>query len=171
MHPIAQTLLAQLTMLSNLKRRIWQDNQPTLEELVLRHGVGRVGAIQPHGNWRGEPRACFYNATRLTARDPQRWVYCEGYAIAHDLQIIVGEHAWVLDRKRNDVVVELTWELRGELVYLGIPFAPEYLFANVTRTRYGLLDAYWARWPLRTLPKETYLHPQHGILRRDFDGR
>lgn len=167
MSPLIPVLLKQLTTLDDLKRRAWGD-KGTIEAVVRQHGIGKVGARAPLRP--GLPKQCFYNATRLVQRDPKRWVYCEGYAITSNVDFIIGEHAWVLDRRHKDAVVELTWDFDGESAYLGIPFSPEYLLANVSRDRYGLLDNWQARWPLRTLPSQTYLHPESSILVRDFDG-
>lgn len=142
----------------------------SLERLVLRHGVGRYClADRWYGIKRGQLKDCYPNATRLTSSDPDRFIYMEGYGIRPELGIVVGEHAWVLDRERNFEIVDPTWRNTKGAAYIGIPFRFDYLIRQQRETRqYALLDAYWSGWPIKRLPVSEWLHPEAEQLPRDF---
>jgi len=147
-----------------------EDLLPTLHHQVLRYGVGRYcTADRWSGIKRGPIKNCYQNATRLVETDPDRFIYMEGYGNREDLGVVVGEHAWVLDKERGYEVIDVTWRDTKGAAYLGIPFRFDYLTNHTRKHRvYGLLDTPWSRWPIRSLPAEDWLHPDADKIPRDF---
>ena len=64
--------------------------------------------------WRGEPKACYYNARKL-ARQANRGRsvlrYCEGYACSNKLGLPLA-HAWCVDQEGR--VIDPTWDENPE---------------------------------------------------------
>lgn len=143
---------------------------PTLQHLVLQHGVGRYcTANKWAGIRRGAIKNCYGNAAQLVYSNPDRFIYVEGYGCREELGLVVGEHAWVLDRSRGFEVLDVTWRNTKAGAYLGIPFSYDYLSKQIAEHRYyGLLDTPWSRWPVRRLPVSDWLHPEAASIPRDF---
>jgi len=74
----------------------------------------------------GEPRECYKNATTLAVEYPDRYIYCEGYAVCEGIPIPI-EHAWVVDRTRKNVVVDNTWTDNKGVAYFGVEIELEKL--------------------------------------------
>lgn len=112
-------------------------------DFLLRHGqVFPVRAMPPDVPM-GLPRRCFSNAAELALRERDRFLYCEGYALA----VIPTAHAWCLDR--DGFVVDPTWPA-GEQ-YWGVAFRADYLYRTLLQNRQtGLLMNYAGGWPLFT---------------------
>ena len=70
----------------------------TAHGYLLQHGqewgphIARPEDVKP-----GEMKGCFVNAYQLAIRNPRRFFYVEGYAMA----VIPTEHAWCVDRAGN----------------------------------------------------------------------
>jgi hypothetical protein len=79
----------------------------------------------------GEPRECYKNATMLAVEHPGKYVYCEGYAVCDGIPIPI-EHAWVIDRTRNNVVVDNTWTDYKGVAYFGVEIELESLIARLS---------------------------------------
>ncbi len=143
----------------------------TLQGLVLKHGVGRYGSKLPKGIRKGAPKLCFMHAFNLMLQNEQRFIYCEGFGIKTSLGIVVGEHAWVLDKENNYQVVDKTWSNPDNGVYLGIPFKPTYVIEAVCKKKtYGLLDDWQNKWPvLREEDPNKFLHEEADKILRDFN--
>lgn len=100
-----------------------QLGHPTsLYAYVLEHGEpmapGRLARFM------GPTGFCFRNAGRLALRHPDRFAYCEGFALSVS-SVNLGvhflvQHAWVRDLKTGDLV-ETTWPDGGHSYY-GIEF-------------------------------------------------
>jgi hypothetical protein len=167
-----ERLIAQLYMKKSLveRYRSKSNNLPKiLEEIVLANGRGMYCIAN---RWRdirrGPLRNCFQNATHLAIGNLERFIYAEGYAVRPSLGLVVGEHAWLLDRQNNHSVIDPTWRDTKDGAYLGIPFSTEYLINQLMEHKvYGLLDAYWARWPLRSLPPDVWRHKD--VIIPDFE--
>lgn len=175
------SFIEQLKMMHNIQWGIVQNHKlefrTTLRGLVLNLGIGKFsdGWI-PQGISQGEVKQCFANATELMLLNNNRFIYTEGYAIRRNLGIVVGEHAWVLDKDNNYSVVDNTWENPEDSIYLGIPFQEQFVIeAAVKRGYYGLLDDWQNQWPLAREPDNSkFLHPDYDKIPRDFevpDGR
>jgi hypothetical protein len=171
MAELHEDLICQLYMRRQIfaKFRSYGSSLLTLEEIVLSCGRGMYCR---NDRWRGIRRGplhnCFQNASHLALSYPDRFVYVEGYAVRPDPTIVVGDHAWVLDRQDGHSVIDPTWRGTKGSAYLGIPFRTEYLSAQLGKHKiYGLLDAYWARWPLLHLPVEEWLHED--VVIPDFE--
>lgn len=117
-------------------------------DLVLDAGVPMRVRRDPHGR-RGERNLCFKNSLVRALEDPDRYVYCEGFAAGRVIPLL---HAWVFDRDLG-LAFETTWEEPGS-AYLGIGFDTVWADAQTTARGYhGLLDDWTRRWPLlRGLP-------------------
>lgn len=163
MTELHDTLIAQLYMRKTLMARFGNQNSAlprSLVEIVLVCGRGiYCRADRWRGIRRGPLRNCYQNAANLVISDPDRFIYAEGYAVRPDLGIVVGEHAWVLDRHHAHAVIDPTWRNTKGAAYLGIPFSTKYLYSQLAEHKvYGLLDTPWAKWPVRRLPPEQWLH-------------
>ena len=90
-----------------------------------------------------EDKQCFANALIYSCREPERYVYVEGYACS----VIPMAHAWVYDRAEGKII-DPTWSEIGK-AYCGVPFDPVAAQRFVYKTQvYGLIDCYSAGWPL-----------------------
>lgn len=105
-----------------IERSIGPGQKPTAR-LTLSHGLWFTPAIGRYGDlpW-GEPKQCFRNSLLWAMLQPDRFIYCEGYAVG----IIPIHHGWLIDRVTR-AVVDLTWRER-RFVYVGLPFRSEFLF-------------------------------------------
>ena len=63
-----------------------------------------------------EPGRCYKNAYQLVASNPDKYVYCEGFAMSPGL--IPLEHAWVVDRHGH--AIDPTWDKGAD--YFGVAF-------------------------------------------------
>jgi hypothetical protein len=82
----------------------------------------------------GTERECFRNAALLASSDPDRYAYCQGYAVSRRL-LEAGvcfpvEHAWVLDR-RDGLASCPTWA-DGMAACLGAAFDDRWLRAYLS---------------------------------------
>jgi len=101
-------------------------------------------------NKRMMPKACYSNAYRTVMKDPDRYVYVEGYG----LHMLPCEHAWVWDRQ-DEKTIELTWPDLGS-EYVGIPIRFDHVVPAVIASGCVLGD-YKRRWPLFTMKPEEYV--------------
>jgi hypothetical protein len=108
---------------------------------VLRNGVPSLGEFRlPKGVRQREPRMCFMNAFDLALKDPDRFLYHEGYAIS-DLGIPI-HHAWVVDRNRPGFAIDPTWKkaTRATATYFGVPIETKLLIEQTLKNEvYGIL--------------------------------
>jgi hypothetical protein len=178
----AKSLVRQLqgmdTMIKSVNERNGHPIKETLHGVVLNHGIGKFGSRLPAGLRKLTNRLCFSHAADLMLRNP-RYVYCEGFAIRTSLGIVVGEHAWVLDRERDWMVIDNTWERPIEGIYLGIPFTHDFVIRcmmgrdaegnEIGNRVYGVLDRYDLKWPVLREPPENWLHQDADQIPRDFE--
>lgn len=90
---------------------------------VLEHGRPmEPGRLARH---LGPTGFCFRNAGRIALRHPDRYAYCEGFALSVASERIgcafLVQHAWILDRHTGETI-ECTWP-DGAHSYYGIEFA------------------------------------------------
>lgn len=109
------------------------------------HILSKVGQFMPHYHDRDKgplsaPQECFDNSALLALSNPNRYVYCEGYAVADGLGVCI-HHAWVYDRVEN-MVVDPTWQKGRICVYYGIAFSTGYLIENTNITGYHSIFHY-----------------------------
>lgn len=108
---------------------------------VLEHGRPMVGGDPAPVGIRGAERQCFANAGRLAGRYPDRYAYCEGFALSRRVGfVLLIHHAWVLDLEDQGRVREITWP-HGGLSYFGIEFDPDcYQAATRQSETFDVLD-------------------------------
>lgn len=140
----------------------------TAYRMVQELGLPRLhdGSPLPSGVRRGRLRECFHNSIILALSRPERFVYCEGFAISWPVPFVVGLHAWCLDRERDWTVTELTWP-GEEGAYLGVPICPHFLGRWLARSKwYGILN------DRRVIGNPNCLgelvHPEEQSMPRDF---
>lgn len=128
-----------------------------IEDIVLRHGVTmRRDVVGERKVKRGKPRECFGNAGHLVARYPDRYIYCEGYAIADKLPIAI-HHGWVYDTETG-MVIDPTWGLDKEVCYVGVAFTRRFVhYCYQEFGYYSLLD-YPAitKWAIEGFPDYAF---------------
>ena len=119
-------------------------------DFLLAHGREFSVGPNTYAGPRGEPKACYMNATHLAQWD-RRMTYCEGKVMS----IIPIDHAWCIDS--DGVVVDTTLErlmLDGtvrETQYFGVPLRTDYVLRAVKLNGlYGVLDYFYAG---KTAPK------------------
>lgn len=108
---------------------------------VLEHGRPMVGGAGLPAVYRLPERQCFANAGRLAGSDPERFRYCEGFALSRRVGfVLLVHHAWVLDLEDRVRVREITWP-HGGLSYFGIEFDPDcYQAATNAAGTFDVLD-------------------------------
>jgi hypothetical protein len=142
----------------------------SLEGIVYELGIGMWGARLPKGMRKLANKMCFVHAAQLALND-DAFVYCEGYALRQDLGMAF-HHAWVLDAERAYRVIDNTWQHPVTGVYLGIPFATDFLRHTIYAKRsYGIIDDYRRDFPVLRLPPHQFLHEDRAEIYgcRDFD--
>jgi len=147
MNKAMKHLKKHLTMVATMRNRsgLSECVYSGIEGLLLRHGVEFHGAKVPEGAPEGIAKECFRDAFYQVHEDPERYVYCEGYALDPKLGLPV-HHGWVWD-KETEKVIDITW-LAGvknrnmeACVYLGIPFTFAYVCSEALRTEtFGVLS-------------------------------
>jgi len=119
------------------------------EDLVRQHGREFSFFQLPNGhNLPDYPKSCFYNAYRAASRRNSKWIYVEGYAVAS--MGVPVHHAWLTRKDAPNTAFDPTWNDRGGLMYLGIPFTRDYVMEirKSSRVEFYILDTYWLGWPL-----------------------
>ena len=108
----------------------------SLEDLVLAEGDHQVGSKKwfPRCGWKmGPPKRCYRNSYRIVAKNPVRYMYCEGWVRCGSGFVV--EHAWVRDQ--DGLVIDPT--LSDGQEYLGLCFKFDVVRATIAREgRYGL---------------------------------
>ena len=105
----------------------------SMGEFVLRNGRNFEPAPLPPDVKRGKMKECYLNAGQLSTRNPDRFIYCEGYALG----VIPVMHAWCVDLEGR--VVEPTWKDGTE--YFGVAIKHGYLIRMMQRTEtWGVID-------------------------------
>jgi hypothetical protein len=95
----------------------------------------------------GRPRECFRNAATLALRNPNIYIYVEGYAVNTWIAMHTMAHAWCINS--DDFAVDPTWDEGTE--YFGVPFRHDYLRQALNARRdYGLIDNPEMDFPLVT---------------------
>jgi len=115
----------------------------TLIALLLKEGQHYLGSKKwrPRCGWRqGPPSQCYGNTFKLVSRDPTRYTYCEGYALARPSFPI--EHAWVQDR--DGLVIDRT--LSDCTEYLGFPFKFQFCLKAFCEHRGSVLFGLMPTW-------------------------
>lgn len=131
-------------ILKHAKRREgWAHS--SIEDLVHGEGVRCVPSPLPAGVAKGRKRECFTNAFHLAHQHPRRYIYVEGYAVAHQIPLPLL-HAWCVER-RTGLVVDPTWADGVE--YYGIPLKLGYVWKTLAaKGTYSVLDNQEQSWPL-----------------------
>jgi hypothetical protein len=135
----------------------------TTGEFVLKNGREwqSIPARLPDGVKCGRMKDCFRNAALLALGwHRNTYIYCEGYAVS----VIPVPHAWCVDLKGN--VIDVTWN-NGSAIgseYYGIAIKSLYLQEFLMKTkRYGLIDAWDARWPMLKDDPKDWRHPVNDL--------
>lgn len=82
---------------------------------------------------------CFGNSITFCLKDPDRYVYCEGYA----LNMMTVNHAWVYDRETG-LLIDPTWKQQETCVYVGIEFPFQFVIrSSVDAGYYGIIGNDW----------------------------
>jgi len=134
-----------------------------MEDFVLTHGQFFPNYI-PKPKWvrKGVIKQCFANCAKAVMRNPDKLIYCEGFASG----IIPVNHAWLLTT--DGQIIDPTWDGRKEIKhegegteYYGVPFKFGYVLRILRETGYyGVLDNWKNGFPLMTgehTPKD-FLH-------------
>ncbi len=103
---------------------------PGLAGLLVEYGRRFQPGDPPRrkGGWHRAIKACFRNAYLNVLRDPDRYVYCEGYCWSSCGPI---HHAWFAERRSPDIALDTTLPKRDpEDEYYGV----EVQFSNALRT-------------------------------------
>jgi hypothetical protein len=120
-----------------------------LYDLVLSEG-----REMPHENAQfpqtGIRKQCFTNAFFMMMREPERYVYCEGYALGC---VIPVHHGWVWDNYTKNIV-DPTWD-KG-FGYFGIPFVKEYAIERLAEDG-SCLDCWQSGWPTMKMYPPEYV--------------
>jgi len=114
-------------------RAHWQLAQHTdwkyggIPGLLLQFGRSfrRVPPPRIRGGWNRKRKECFRNAYLNMSKDPDRFVYCEGYLSIGGAEPPI-EHAWIIDRASPDGAIDTTLA-PGEHLYFGIPLMLSYM--------------------------------------------
>lgn len=96
------------------------------EELILDCGIMMMSKPLPDNIKLGLPKSCYYNAQRVALNTPNL-IYCEGYAIAYELNFPL-KHAWLMTPDKY--AIDPTWEKPG-LCYWGVPFNAEWVRSHL----------------------------------------
>lgn len=136
-------------------------NYVSLGDFVLTNGRRFNPTLKlPPGIKCGRLGHCFRNAATL-AIDRNDLIYCEGYAAG----VLPVLHAWLCDKDGN--VIDPTWcrDVKGESYmgteYFGVPISQKYLIEHLCEhEKYGLVDAWEARWPMLQLEPKQFIHPK-----------
>lgn len=132
------------------------DHYLCLQDFVLREGELFERIVDPYPEERyprGEPRACFRNATTL-ALENRELTYVEGYAYALLFPML---HAWCVTA--DDEVIDPTWDEHNPgQHYLGVRFDVQQVLRNsIENDRYGMLDVWEKRYPILHEPHVPYV--------------
>jgi hypothetical protein len=110
---------------------------------------------------RGIIKECFRNAAMLAMDEPDRYIYCEGYAMS----IFPVLHAWCLTTEGQ--VVDPTWQRKHSgrsmmgVAYFGIAIKLRYLRRHLAEKGYwgqlGTPD--WSRPEIVVDPADQWNHP------------
>lgn len=95
---------------------------------LLAHGNFYDPAPLPPEIKLGEKRECYMNAALLATEYPDRFMYCEGYAVSPVAPLAIG-HAWVLDMANDNAVVDNTWE--DGMAYFGVAIPTDALLERL----------------------------------------
>lgn len=88
------------------------------------------------------PQACWENATLIALAYPDRYIYCEGWAISSAKLPIPLDHGWIMDVETGRVI-DTTWRY-PDSQYYGIPFKAAFRKKHTREgDPWGLLD--WMR--------------------------
>jgi hypothetical protein len=107
----------------------------TAKQYVQDQGQKFLGSLLPEGVERGEPQACFMNATQLVVQNPS-WKYAEGYAMREGLMPVL--HAWAVTE--DGEVVDNTWDEPENSAYLGVVYDRSQYMRYIFKAKfYGIL--------------------------------
>jgi len=119
------------------------------EDLVLRWGRTFMPG-EPR--YKAQPRECFSRSYALAGRRGSQLIYIEGFAV-NSCMGFATPHAWLAHAEEFEIAREVAWAAGDGLEYFGIPFRFEYVkrvFEASGKKTYGVIDAWWLRWPLLT---------------------
>lgn len=119
----------------------------SIYDFIYQNGLYFNPKPLPKGIIRGQMKECYKNAALLTLEKPKLF-YVEGIACG----VIPVLHAWCTDKDKN--VVDPTWPDGKE--YFGVIIKKCFLFKQVEKCGFGLIDDWRNRWPLLTLDKKLW---------------
>jgi hypothetical protein len=132
-----------------------------MEDFILSYGR-LFPNYMPKPKWvrKGIIKQCFSNCAKAVMKNPERLIYCEGFASG----IIPVNHAWCLTL--DGQVIDPTWDGRKDIKregteYFGIPFKFDYVLRIQRESgHYGVLDNWHCGFPLFTgdHKPEEFLH-------------
>lgn len=142
-----------LELMVNMRKQF--NNSPDLkfkcfEDFVLSFGQHFPEYLaRPKWVKRGVIKQCFSNCFDEMLKNPNKLLYCEGYATG----VIPVHHAWLitLDGK----VIDPTWHgrsiVKDSTEYFGVTFKTEYVLKVAAETGYyGVIDNFSQNYPLLT---------------------
>lgn len=149
----------------------------TVDALARKAGHGSIASwLLQHGRrfavkqrWprsvplkRGKLKEAYRNAAMAVLHDPDRFIYCEGYANGY----IPVQHAWVYDRYQS-MGYDITWADVGD-DYIGIPFSNEYVNERlIAQKEWGILADRIRGEPPKGGP-DVWEHPAFRDVPRDL---
>src|SRR5215471_15258739 len=93
----------------------------------------------------------------LACKDPDRYVYIEGYATSAEVTSLTASHAWCYDRKTG-LIVDPTW--KDGVDYVGVPIRTPYTCEAILKYNYAgsLIEDREHGYPLITgaAPREAW---------------
>lgn len=114
-----------------------------MEDFVLQEGREFIAAKRPKGVRKQRDKLCYQNSLHLMLSNLEL-IYVEGYAIHLGIPV---HHAWCVTP--DGVVVDPTWKHPEKGVYIGVPFAWDYISHVITTTgTYGVMENWKEDWPL-----------------------
>lgn len=119
----------------------------SIYDFILQNGLYFKIKPLPKGIIQGKMKECYKNAALLSLEKPN-YFYAEGIACG----IIPVLHAWCVDKDKN--VIDPTWSDGKE--YFGVIIKKGFLFKQVEKCGFGLIDDWKNRWPLLTLDKKIW---------------
>jgi len=101
----------------------------------------------------GEPKNCFGNCTLLSMAEPEKYIYCEGYAVGEFFPML---HAWCVTP--HGTVIDITWKNAG-CEYFGMAIRDDYLTESIrNQNHYGLVDNWRKHWPMIHASPKLWRH-------------
>lgn len=168
---IREFLQMEVDMLKTMRNLHRIHGYLSMSDFLLQHGRNFEPAPLPDDVKKGRAKECYCNAANIVIDEPERFIYCEGYAVG----VIPVMHAFCIDVEGR--VVDPTWYGKSErgrtptlgTEYFGIAIKKDYLVKTLIKNeRYGVIDQWQAEWPIMRDDPKLWKHPimeeQHATM-------